>query len=211
MSKNETSDQAEASRRPGGRSARVRADVLRSTLEVLAENGTSGLTMSEIARRSGVHATSIQRRWGAPQNLVLDALLSYSQEHLPVPDTGNLRDDMVALARLIAAYLDTPLGIALAQAMATAEEDPQLTESRALFWQSRYDVTRIIVDRAVDRHELPADADHQLALELLVAPLHFRALLIRQPVGEDRIERMVDTLLHGLAGPDSARTRPDSR
>jgi AcrR family transcriptional regulator len=200
VSKNETSDQAEASRRPGGRSARVRADVLRSTLEALAENGASGLTVSEIARRSGVHATSIQRRWGTLQNLTLDALLTYSQEQLPVPDTGNLRDDMVALARLIAAYLNTPLGAALAHTMAAVEEDPNLAESRAQFWQTRYDVTRVIVDRAIDRHELTADTDHQMALELLVAPLHFRALLIRQPIEEDWIERMVDTLLRGLAG-----------
>ncbi|MFE9600129.1 TetR-like C-terminal domain-containing protein [Streptomyces hokutonensis] len=211
MSKNEMSDQAEASRRPGGRSARVRADVLRSTLEALAENSASGLTVSEIARRSGVHATSIQRRWGTLQNLTLDALLTYSQEQLPVPDTGNLRDDMVALARLITAYLNTPLGAALAHAMAAVEEDPQLTESRAQFWQTRYDVTRVIVERAIGRHELAADTDHQMALELLVAPLHFRALLIRQPIEEDWIERMVDTLLHGLTAPGSTRTRPDSR
>ncbi|MFD8810316.1 TetR-like C-terminal domain-containing protein [Streptomyces sp. NPDC059627] len=200
MSKNEMSDQAAASRRPGGRSARVRADVLRSTLEALVEHGASGLTVSEIARRSGVHATSIQRRWGALQNLILDALLTYSQEQLPVPDTGSLRDDMVALARLIAAYLNTPLGAALAHAMAASEADPNLAENRTQFWQARYDATRIIVDRAIDRHELAADADHQLALELLVAPLHFRALLIRQPIEEDWIERMVDALLHGLAG-----------
>jgi hypothetical protein len=107
---------------------------------------------------------------------------------------------MVALARLIAAYLNTPLGAALAHAMASVEEDPQLAENRAQFWQTRYDVTRVIVDRAVDRHELAADTDHQIALELLVAPLHFRALLIRQPIEEDWIERMVDTLLRGLAG-----------
>ena len=55
------------------------------------------------------------------QNLILDALLTYSQEQLPVPDTGNLRDDMIELARLIAAYLDTPLGTALAKAMADAK------------------------------------------------------------------------------------------
>jgi AcrR family transcriptional regulator len=200
VSKNETNDQAEASRRPGGRSARVRADVLRSTLEALAENGPNGLTVSEIARRSGVHATSIQRRWGGPQNLILDALLTYSQEQLPVPDTGSLRADMVALARLIAAYLNTPLGAALAHALAAAEDDPQLAESRAQFWQARYDAVRVIVGRAVDRHELPADTDHQLALELLVAPLHFRALLLRQPIEEDWIERTVDTLLRGLTG-----------
>ncbi|MGW1213875.1 TetR-like C-terminal domain-containing protein [Streptomyces sp. NPDC002499] len=93
-----------------------------------------------------------------------------------------------------------PLGAALAHALAAAEDDPQLTESRAQFWQARYDVVRVIVDRAVDRHELAADTDHQLALELLVAPLHFRALLLRQPIEEDWIERTVDTLLRGLTG-----------
>jgi hypothetical protein len=134
------------------------------------------------------------------QNLILDALLTCSQEQLPTPDTGNLRDDMVALARLIVAYLGTPLGTALAQAMAAADDDLALADSRAQFWRARYDTTRTIIDRAIARHELAADIDHQLALELLVAPLHFRALLIRQPIDPSRIERMVDALLSGLAG-----------
>ncbi|MFJ8329909.1 TetR/AcrR family transcriptional regulator C-terminal ligand-binding domain-containing protein [Streptomyces sp. NPDC094437] len=196
MSGNETHDQV--TRRPGGRSARVRADVLRSTLEALAERGPEGLTMSEIARRSGVHATSIQRRWSTLQNLILDALLSYSQDRLPIPDSGNVRDDLLALARLIAAYLDTPLGGALARAMAAGDDDPDLATHRARFWQARYEAAKVIVDRAIDRGELAADTDHALALELLVAPLHFRALLIRQPLDEARIERMVDVLLNGL-------------
>lgn len=197
VSTNEKQDQV--ARRPGGRSARVRTDVLRATLDAIAEHGQGALTVSDIARRSGVHATSIQRRWGAPQNLVLDALLSYSQEQLPTPDTGNLRADLIALAQLVVSYLDTPLGIALAQAMAAADDDPALADSRAQFWQARYLATRTVIERAVDRGELTADADHQLALELLVAPLHFRALLTRQPIDEGWIERMVDALLHGLA------------
>jgi hypothetical protein len=147
-----------------------------------------------------VHATSIGRRWGALQNLILDALLTYSQQQLPTPDTGNLRDDMIALARLNVAYLDKPLGTALAQAMASADDDPGLADSRAQFWQARYDAACTIVDRAIDRHELAADTDHQLVLELLVAPLHLRALLIRQPIDEGWIERMVHALLRGLAG-----------
>ena len=197
MSQNEVRD--EVARRPGGRSARVRADVLRSTLEALAELGPGTLTVTEIARRSGVHATSIQRRWGTLQNLILDALLTYSQEQLPTPDTGNLRDDMIALARLIVAYLGTPIGTALAQAMAAADDDRALADSRAQFWRARYNATRIIIDRAASRHELAADTDHTLALELLVAPLHFRALLTRRPVDEDWIERTVDALLRGFA------------
>jgi AcrR family transcriptional regulator len=205
VSQDEMRDQVAS--RPGGRSARVRADVLRSTLEALADHGTGALTVSEIARRSGVHATSIQRRWGSLQNLVLDALLTYSEDQLPTPDTGHVRDDLVVLARGIVAYLGTPLGTALAQALASADDDPALAGSRAQFWQARYDATRTIIDRAMARHELPADCDHQLALELLVAPLHFRALLLRHPIEDDWTERMVDTLLRGLAG-QPAPSRP---
>lgn len=187
-------------RRTGGRSARVRGAVLQAALEAMAEHGLDGVTISEIARRAGVHATSIQRRWGSRENVALDAMLTYSQEKLPIPDTGSLRDDLIAFARSIAAYLDTALGEALARTMAATDDDPALVANRARFWQARYETARVIVDRAIDRREVSAGTDPELALELLVAPLHFRKLLIRQPIDDSLVEHMVDTLLHGLVG-----------
>jgi AcrR family transcriptional regulator len=187
-------------RRTGGRSARVRGAVLQAALEAMAEHGLDGVTISEIARRAGVHATSIQRRWGSRENVALDAMLTYSQEKLPIPDTGSLRSDLIAFARSIAAYLDTPLGEALARTMAATDDDPALMANRARFWQARYETARVIVDRALDRREVPAGTDPELALELLVAPLHFRKLLIRQPIDDSLVEHMVDTLMHGLVG-----------
>ena len=187
-------------RRTGGRSARVRGAVLQAALEAMAEHGLDGVTISEIARRAGVHATSIQRRWRSRENVALDAMLTYSQEKLPIPDTGSLRDDLIAFARSIAAYLDTPLGEALARTMAATDDDPALVANRARFWQARYETARVIVDRAIDRREVSAGTDPELALELLVAPLHFRKLLIRQPIDDSLVEHMVDTLLHGLVG-----------
>ena len=117
-------------RRTGGRSARVRGAVLQAALEAMAEHGLDGVTISEIARRAGVHATSIQRRWGSRENVALDAMLTYSQEKLPIPDTGSLRSDLIAFARSIAAYLDTPLGEALARTMAATDDDPALVVRR---------------------------------------------------------------------------------
>jgi AcrR family transcriptional regulator len=187
-------------RRTGGRSARVRGAVLQAALEAMAEHGLDGVTISEIARRAGVHATSIQRRWGSRENVALDAMLTYSQEKLPIPDTGSLRSDLIAFARSIAAYLDTPLGEALARTMAATDDDPALMANRGRFWQARYETARVIVDRAIDRREVPAETDPELALELLVAPLHFRKLLMRQPIDDSLVEHMVDTLMHGLVG-----------
>jgi len=190
-------------RRTGGRSARVRGAVLEAALQAMAEDGFGDVTISEIARRAGVHASSIQRRWGSRENVVLDALLTNSQEKLPIPDSGSLRGDLIAFARSITAYLATTLGEALVRTMAATDDDPTLAAGRTRFWQARYETARVIVDRAIERRELAAGTDPQLALELLVAPLHFRKLLTRQPVDDIFIELTVDTLLHGLHGPGS--------
>jgi len=163
----------------------------------MTEHGL-GVSISEIARGAGVHASSIQRRWGTRENVMLDALLTYSQEKLPIPDTGALRGDLVAFGRSIAGYLATPLGEAVAQTMAATDDDPALAAGRTRFWESRYDTARVIIDRAVDRDEVAADTDPELALELLVAPLHFRKLLTRQAVDDDFVERLVDALMRGL-------------
>ena len=196
MSSNEVQEQVR--RRTGGRSARVRSAVLHATLQATAEHGPGGVTISEIARRAGVHATSIQRRWGSRENVILDAMLTYSQEKLPIPNTGALRDDLIAFARSITAYLATPLGEALARTMAATEDDPTLAAGRAQFWQARYGAARVIIDRAIDRLELAGGTDPVLALELLAAPLHFRKLLTGQPIDDNLVEHMVDTLIRGL-------------
>ena len=186
-------------RRTGGRSARVRGAVLDAALEALAEVGPSEVTISEIARRAGVHASSIQRRWGSREKVMLDAMLVLSQEQLPIPDTGNLRDDLIGFARLMTAYDATPLGEALLQTMAATGDDPFLASSRIQFWQARYESARVIIDRAIDRKEVAQGTDRQLAMEMLVAPIHFRKLLTRQAVDDSFIENMVDMLVRGLS------------
>ncbi len=187
-------------RRTGGRSARVREAVLKVTLQAVAEHGADRVSISEIARQAEVHETSIYRRWPTKEHLVLDALLDYSEAKLPIPDTGTLRGDLVTFATEVAAYLDSPLGRTLVRSMAVAGDDDTLVAGRARFWKSRFDLANTMIARAKERGEVPTDLDAALALELVVAPLHFRALLTRQPIDAQRIAQLVDALLTGLAG-----------
>ena len=169
-------------------------------MQVVAEQGADAVAIGEIARRAGVHETSIYRRWRTKERLMLDALLDYSEEQLPIPDTGNLRDDMVGFATSITNYLASPLGQTVVRSMAIADNDDTVAATRAQFWQSRLDLARVIVDRATSRRELPEDIDPAMVLELLIAPLHFRTLLTRQPVDEHLAVQVVDLLLEGLKG-----------
>lgn len=191
-------------RRTGGRSAKVREAVLQATLQALAEHGYSALTISEIARRSGVHATSIQRRWGALENVLLEAVLGYSRQKLPIPNTGSLHGDLLAFGRSLTRYLATPIGETVLRTLTAAEDNPALEAKRAQIIKARYDVTRVIGERAAERGELRPGTDPQMAAELLVAPLNLRKLT-RQPIDDSFIKNLVDTLLHGLNA--SRRTR----
>ncbi|QDY80425.1 TetR/AcrR family transcriptional regulator [Streptomyces qinzhouensis] len=185
-------------RRTGGRSARVRRAVLDATLQAVAESGPDAVGIPDIARRAGVHETSVYRRWGTREHLVVDALLAYSQEQLHIPDTGTLREDLITFADSLTAYLDTPFGKALVRSMSAAVDDRALAESREEFWKTRFGLARIMIDRAVARGEVPEGTDPAFILETLIAPLHFRALLTRRPVDGHLTGRLVDLLLQGL-------------
>ncbi|OKH83925.1 TetR/AcrR family transcriptional regulator [Mycolicibacterium sp.] len=188
----------EPRRRPGGRSARVRQSVIEATVAVIAEKGLTDFTVNDVAARAGVHATSIYRRWGTRDNLITDTLLDYSRHTIPVPDTGSVRADLYRLLTAIAAYLNTSIGRALAQALATGGDESRWQTVRFEFWTTRLALTRTIVDRAVERGELPPETDARLVLEMLVAPLQFRTLVTREQFGEELCTRLTDAVLDGL-------------
>jgi AcrR family transcriptional regulator len=187
-------------RRTGGRSARVREAVLRATLEALAETGIDGLNFSEIGRRAGVHATSVQRRWGSRENVLLEALLAYAGQNIDVPDTGSLRGDLLRFSRSFADYFTTPLGASILQMLVTGgQSDAALTANRSEFVRLRLAAMRTMLERALARQELRSDIDLQIALDLALGPIYVRTLITRQPIDDEFIRRYVEMLLSGIA------------
>jgi AcrR family transcriptional regulator len=202
-----TDTQPEVRHRPGGRSARIRQSVIEATMAVLRDRGWDQFSIAEVASRAGVHETSIYRRWGTRERLATDALLTTGEQDLPVPDTGSLRGDLVGFATEISRYVSTPVGLALARAMATPTGDPAIAEASARYFQTRFEIASVIIDRAVARGEIPAGADAALALEMLIAPLHFRTLVSHQPLDDDLPARLADLLITGLRARADATPR----
>jgi AcrR family transcriptional regulator len=203
-----TDTQHEVRRRPGGRSARIRRSVLDATMAVLRDGGWDRFSVAEVARRAGVHETSIYRRWGTRERLATDALLAAGEQDLPVPDTGSLRGDLAGFAAGICQYMSTPLGLALARALATPTGDPAITEASARYFQTRFEIASTIVDRAIARGEIPEGADGALAIEMLIAPLHFRTLVSHQPLDDGLPARLADLVITGLHAHADATPQP---
>ena len=165
----------------------------------MAADGPSGFTIAEVARRAGVHETSIYRRWGTRERLAFEALAELSSDLLPIPDTGSIRGDLVRFGELLVSYAKTPLGAAVWRTMAATADDESADAIRARFWQARYAESRHIVDRAIERAELPASADPRLLLEVFVAAVHFRLLQTHQEVTTDHLKAVAELVVAGVS------------
>jgi AcrR family transcriptional regulator len=185
-----------APRRPGGRSARVRAAILDATLGELAEVGYAALSFESIARRAGVHKTTVYRHWGSREDLVKEALLARTAARVPVPDTGSVRDDLIEFGKALLANITTPQYEAIIRAVAgVSNRTDALDRMGRDFWDHRFALARVIVSRGIERGELPHDIDQNLLIEMLIGPLYLRLLITRQPLEESYVERVVDQLL----------------
>ncbi|MGV9790882.1 TetR/AcrR family transcriptional regulator [Streptomyces sp. NPDC003435] len=190
---------SEIRRRPGGRAARVRKAVLDAAVESLVEGGTARFAIGDIARRAGVNETSVYRRWRTRENLLVDAMLAASDRHVPVPDTGSVREDLRAFAAVVADYLNDPLGSALARAAVVAVDDPEIAEARERFWHTRIDLAAVMIERGIARGEVRPGTDPRVALEALISPLHSRVLMTREPLDEELPRALADLVSDGLS------------
>src|SRR2546426_5288316 len=197
----------EVRRRQGGRSARVRQAVLEATRAVLRESGPDQLTVADVARRSRVHETSIYRRWGSRQNLMLDALLGAQDQRMPVPNTGSLYGDLLALATERAEYLSGSHGRALLRSMVMSSDDAVLIEMRDDFLQARFQSLKPLFDRAIDRGEWLVETDPRLLLAMLFRPLYFRVLISLEPLDREFLEHLVDRVAAVFAITGGQRDR----
>lgn len=186
--------------RPGGRSARVRSAVMAATLELLAEGGYEAAELPEIARRAGVHPTTVYRRWGTKSQVVGEALLERSRPLSPTPDTGALRTDLERLLLDGAALVHTPPVRALFEVLLATSANPsaEVAAARDRFWAAHLEEARGIVERAVSRSELPAGTDPAALVDLVVGPALLRLLLMGQDLGPSDVSTIVARALAAL-------------
>jgi AcrR family transcriptional regulator len=169
--------------------------VLDAVVEEIATNGDTASVQS-VALRAGVHETSIYRRWKSRESLFLEALIDRTRADIPVADTGSLRGDLIATARAVTGFIQSATGQSLLRVaiQAPAGHDEQLHA----FWQARREALTVIIDRARDRGELKTNYDARLILETLIAPLHFRTLLTREPIDPKLPQQIADLILGGV-------------
>jgi AcrR family transcriptional regulator len=180
-----------------GRPRRAEADeaIVRATMELLHEVGVAGLSMDLLASRAGVGKATIYRRWDSKEAVILHALRT-TDAPLPVPDEGTLRRDLeVYLDAVIARYHQGRGSDILPHLIEASCYDGRLRASLDEHNRSRQATIRTLLARGIARGELPADADVDLLVDVLIGPFAYRRLVTGAPVDTDFARRLVDIVL----------------
>jgi AcrR family transcriptional regulator len=174
--------------RTGGRSARVREAILAAAFSELIDSGHAALSVEAVATRAGVNKTTIYRRWPTLDDLLIDALTTWSLETIPIPDTGSIDTDLLALGRELADLLNGGVGRQVATFVLTAGlRSAQHREATRRYFDHQAVRAIPTVDRAIDRGELPADTDANALFTTFRAPLFYRLVTTGDPIDEDLI------------------------
>ncbi len=161
-----------------------------------------GVAVEGVAARAGVGKATIYRRWSSKEELVAAALRTLNAD-VSVPDTSNVRDDLVTLTREYQlATLGSVIGPMIARLVGAAVSNPQLMEIfRANVGEARRRAVRQILERAQARGEVRTDIDIELFIDMIIGPLLVRALIYGSDAvaSPDLPAQIIDVLLGGVA------------
>src|SRR3954454_18920850 len=182
------------------RSERARAEVLEATADLVAEVGVDRVTIDEVATRSGVAKTTIYRHWPTKQALVVDAVRTVCFPESSTPNSGDLRADLIACFEgMVRAGLSGRTGQMLPSLLDGAHRDHALDVLLRDYLRERSGPTRTVLELAQLRGELPSDLDLDFAVTLVIGPLIYRKLILREAVSAPFVEAVVDATLCAVA------------
>lgn len=200
-------DAGPGSVRPGGRTARVRAAVLEAAGDLLAEHGFARLDLAEVAARAEVGKTTVYRRWRTPAGLTADLLVDMAEQSLPRADTGSLRGDLEANARLVAKTLTDPRQSRLFRAViAAASFDDAAAVALRRFYDARLTEWSPCVAEAIDRGEAPPGTDPRAVLTAVSGPLYYRLLASGDQIDDQAVRVAAEAAVNAAAAGVFVRT-----
>ncbi|WP_100447416.1 TetR/AcrR family transcriptional regulator [Glycomyces xiaoerkulensis] len=205
MGSPEQLDDGERCPRPAGkgrpRSSAASQAIIDATLDLLAEEGTTGaVSIGAVAERSGVSKATIYRRWSGKEELIATAVDSLKAPiDIDLPHTS-VRDDLLTLAGRIRKDF-TPREQAILNCVALElRTNPDLRRFHDELHQRRRAATRRVFELGIERGELRPDIDLDLAVVMLVAPMLSIQVYEHHPElkSPDLAANVIDHLLRGL-------------
>ncbi len=173
--------------------------ILDAAINLLAEVGYEGLTMDLVAARARDGKATVYRRWSSKAEMVLDAVRHMKADLVDLqrlPDTGTLRDDLLALFRPRSVTETERKMRAMAGLATLLSQDPASAEAghsaTAAPW---VEANRVLIRRAIARGEASSGADVETLAQIIPSMAAYRALVQRRPFERAFLVGLLDGVL----------------
>jgi AcrR family transcriptional regulator len=198
------------------RGAVLEQAILQAALDELAEGGYGALTMDRVARRACTNKNAIYRRWPSRAALGLAAYRHLTRAEQEVPDTGELRGDVLALLRGANRHLSSPAGDILRGLLIGIHDDPDLmAQVREASADAGSALWLQVLGRAVDRGEATPRALHPRVATVAVVLLRNEFVTRGVPTVPDEVVVEIADLVYlplvTGGGPARASAPPGGR
>jgi len=180
------------------RSEQAHRSAIETTVEVLIESGVDGVTLDEVAARSGVAKSTLYRHFGSKEALIARAARGCITEH-PTPDTGNLEDDLFFLfGRYEEADQAKRFPQLIPMLIDAGTRDPKIQEVVDELIAERRRPIYTVVKLAQMRGEVSPDLDADAAVATIVGPLTYRRIVERKEVTHEFKEQVLRSAVAAL-------------
>jgi len=190
------------------RSEEAHRAALDTTVELLLSAGVEGVTLEEVASRSGVAKSTLYRHFDSREGLIAQAARCCVVEH-PTPDTGSLADD---LRYLFGRFTDTPEEKRVADLLPllidAAKRDPEMERLMQSILSERKRPIRTVLQLAQLRGEISSDLDLDTALAMVIGPFTYRRLVERREATPAFIEAVLAGAIAALQATAGSPVTP---
>jgi len=198
-------EQVEAKPRLGRKRDHTRdPEILDAALDVLSETGYDGMTVDMVAARAKAGKATLYRRWPSKAELVLDAVVCMKARDIDLdalPDTGTLRGDLVAMIRPPSIRdSERKLKVMAGIASMIARSPELAAAAQEALVEPRASANRIFFRRAIERGEIPADADIERLCMIGPAMVAYSVLMLGKPVDREFLVSTIDGVILPAAG-----------
>jgi AcrR family transcriptional regulator len=190
------------------RDSSLDARAIAATLQLLVEEGFEGTTVQAVARRSGVHASALYRRWPSRIELIEDAIFPGFDPPTVAP-TGDLRAD---LTRFLQAYL-----LAFGSPAARAAAPGLMAHHQAAGGRSPEHYLRVSarpqfqeILRAAPNRSVDPDLDPDDVFDILLGAIFARTVVPTIVARRPPLKRTVDLLIRMLRPMDEVDSEEPS-
>jgi AcrR family transcriptional regulator len=184
--------------------------LLAAAWQELTERGYDDFTIDAAAVRAGTSRAVLYRRWSSKQELVIATLAwAAGKDVVVAPDTGSLRGDVIGLlqqANEVRIGLAAQVFIQLGSLY--RETGTSLADLSAYVRGGRDTAMEQAIQRAVDRGEVERDRVTERIGRLPADLWRHEILTTLQPLPDEAIEEIVDTIFLPLLGVQAPKSQP---